>query len=113
LIDNEYVFQPFWDYKNNRIKADDWRKAFSNAKRSANRALGRMDTKRVLMIIFSRLYVLRNQLINGGATWKSSVNRGQIKDGAVIMFRIVPAIISIMLEKNPRLIGNPCYPVLS
>ena len=112
LIDNQHVFQPFWDYQNQRIGEEEWRSAFIRSKESANRALGRMDTKKVLRIIFGRLYVLRNQLIHGGATWKSSVNRGQIRDGANIMFQIVPAMIFIMMEKEPSLVGDPCYPVI-
>lgn len=28
----------------------------------------------ILSILFDRLYVLRNQLVHGGATWNSDVN---------------------------------------
>jgi hypothetical protein len=31
-------------------------------------ALGRQDTVTVLSIVLSRIYVLRNQLVHGGAT---------------------------------------------
>ena len=71
-----------------------------------------MDTEKVLSIIFERLYTLRNQLIHGGATWESAVNRDQIRDGVKIMSQIVPAMLSIMLNNNPKLIGSPCYPVV-
>ena len=32
LIDNEYVFQPFWDYQNGRIDQADWQQRFARSK---------------------------------------------------------------------------------
>jgi len=66
---------------------------------------------KILAIVFDRLYTLRNQLIHGGATWNGSVNREQIRDGVNILSRLVPAIIFIMMNNKPRIIGQPCYPV--
>ena len=71
-----------------------------------------MDTRLVLAIVFERLYVLRNQLVHGGATWNSSVNRNQVRDGAAIMGHLVPAIIRIMMENGAAVWGAPCYPVV-
>ncbi len=112
LIDNRYVYQHFWDFHNDKINEAEWQEQFKKSREAANRALGQMDTEKILSIIFERLYTLRNQLIHGGATWSSSVNRNQIRDGMKIMGQIVPALISIMLNKQPRLIGSPCYPVV-
>ena len=41
-------------------------------------------TQKVMGIMFDRLYTLRNQLLHGGATWNSNVNRSQISQGAEI-----------------------------
>ena len=112
LINNQYVYQQFWDLQNEKISEAEWLKLFQKSKAAANRALGKMDAEKILPIVFERLYTLRNQLIHGGATWNSAVNRDQLRDGAKLMNQIVPAIISIMLNKNPKLIGNPCYPVI-
>lgn len=71
-----------------------------------------MDTSRVLLTVFERLYTLRNQLIHGGATWNSKVNRGQVHDGANIMNKLVPAIIHIMMDGAGEVWGDPCYPVV-
>lgn len=112
LIDNKYVYQQFWDFHNDKINEKEWLEQFKNSREAANRALGKMDTVKILSIIFERLYTLRNQLIHGGATWNSSVNRDQIRDGVKIMHQVVPAMISIMLNNKPILIGSPCYPVV-
>ncbi len=112
LIDNKYVYQPFWDYQNNKVSAESWTSSFQHSRVSANRALGRMDTRRVLAIVFDRLYVLRNQLVHGGATWNGRVNRGQIRDGVSIMGQLVPVVIYLMMEDKDGLWGEPCYPVV-
>lgn len=75
LLDNRYVFGPFWDFQNGKISEDEWQQRFDSAKRTAHTALSRHNTKMVLITVFSSMYVLRNQLIHGGATWNSSVNR--------------------------------------
>lgn len=85
---------------------------FRKAKTTANKALGTKNTSFVLNIIFSRLYTLRNQILHGGATWNSQVNRDQIRDGVNILAMIVPAIISIMMDNPKTLWGDPCYPVI-
>jgi len=112
LLDNQYVFKPFWDYHNGLIDQAAWENAFSKSKRAASRAFGKMNTMTVLSIIFERLYVLRNQLIHGGATWNSRVNRDQIRDGANLMGRLVPVIIYLMMKHPEKLWGDAIYPVV-
>jgi len=113
LIDNRYVFQPFWDFQNLRITEEEWQRKFEHSKGVANKALGRMDTKKVIAVMFDRLYVLRNQLVHGGSTWNSAVNRSQISDGAKILGLVVPIIIHLMMENPNQLWGDPCYPVVA
>jgi len=112
LISNQYVFEPFWAYQNGQITEEEWRHKFLLSKNSTNRALGNMNTKKVLAIVFERLYVLRNQLVHGGATWNSSVNRDQVRDGVNIMQMVVPTIIHLMLESKGQLWGEARYPVV-
>ena len=112
LIDNRFVFQPFWDHFRGQAGAEDWEQRFSHSRRQAHRALGRQDTLKILAVVFDRLYVLRNQLIHGGATWGGAVNRQQIRDGAAILGALVPIVIHLMLEAPYQLWGEPSYPVV-
>lgn len=112
LIDNRYIFQPFWDHQNGRVTEEEWKEAFDRSRHVAKAALAKMDTARVLVIVFERLYTLRNQLVHGGATWNSQVNRNQVRDGANILYKLVPAIIHIMMESADVAWGKPCYPVV-
>jgi hypothetical protein len=112
MIDNQYVFQPFWDHHNGLLPEVEWREAFRRSRDSAQRALVCMDTRKLLAVMFDRLYVLRNQILHGGATWNGAVNRAQITQGATIMALIVPLVIHLMMESPNRLWGEPCYPVV-
>ncbi|MFC4621056.1 hypothetical protein ACFO3A_02340 [Comamonas nitrativorans] len=116
LLDNQYVFQPFWDALNNPRSdgsiSDHWREAFEDAKNRVQRALKRQDTERVLYEVFVRLYTLRNQLMHGGATWNSSVNRAQLRDGRALLARVLPVMLGVMMDNPARFEGRPFYPVV-
>ena len=95
------------------ISEEEWKQRFDKSKASANTALGRMDTKKVIAVMFDRLYVLRNQLVHGGSTWNSAVNRSQISDGTKILGLVVPIVIHLMMEQPNQFWGDPCYPVVT
>ncbi|WP_019022985.1 HEPN domain-containing protein [Thioalkalivibrio sp. ALE23] len=111
LLNNQYVFQTYWDCQNRVEGSEDWQERFAAARRAAHAALAQQDTGTVLAIVFQRLYTLRNQLVHGGATWGSSVNREQLRDANRIMGDLVPAVIEIMLDNAQEHWGDACYPV--
>lgn len=112
LLNNPYVFQPFWDFHNQKIAESEWQDRFGQAKKQAAIALGNQDTHRVLSIVLSRLYTLRNQMMHGGATYGGKVNRQQLQDANNILAKLVPIIIELMMDNASGLWGDPCYPVV-
>jgi len=112
LINNQYVYHPFWEFQRGSITEEQWKKYFESDKAVAQKALSKMNTKKILAIILDRLYVLRNQLLHGGATWNGKVNRDQVRDGTSIMRNLVPVIIHIMLEGSNELWGDAAFPVI-
>ncbi len=56
-------------------------------------------------------YVLRNQLIHGGATWNSGTNRDQLRDGAAILRNVVRVMANLMMDAPESDWGVPMYPV--
>ena len=113
LLENRYVFQPFWDYRNGKIDERQWQRSFDGARKKAHLALrDRSRTDTVLAIVLARLYTLRNQLIHGGATWHSSVNRDQVRDGTAILADLVPRVIHLLMANPEEDWGDPCYPVV-
>jgi len=66
----------------------------------------------VLSIVLDRLYVLRNQLVHGGATWQSAANRRQVRDGAQILTSLLPIVIDLMMADDAPDFGGIAYPVV-
>jgi hypothetical protein len=112
FLGNQYVFQPFWKHQNKIDGYEDWERRFELSKKRFNRALADHDTQTVLGMLFDRLYVLRNQLVHGGATWNSSVNRDQVCDGARILGFLVPIFVDLMMDNPEVEWGLPYYPVV-
>ena len=112
VFDNRYVFSPFWSHFNGEEGFSDWEERLAKSKRSIATALSDRDTARILATLFDRLYVLRDQMVHGGATWNSSVNRNQIRDGAAVLGCLLPIFIDIMMDHPARDWGQPYYPVV-
>ncbi len=112
LLKNRYVFQPFWKHQNDVPGYEDWERSFEASQRRLGQALGRKETETILTTVFDRLYVLRNQLVHGGATWNSKVNRDQVRDGANIMALLVPLFVDLMMDNPDVEWGPPHYPVV-
>jgi hypothetical protein len=112
LIQNKFVFEPFWKALREHDASGRWESHFTTSSGTATRALLHGRTDVLLSVVFDRLYVLRNQLVHGGATWNSSVNREQVKDGARILLAMVPAMIDLMLDHPEVEFGEVLYPVV-
>ena len=111
ILDNKYVFEPFWRDHNNQAKSPEWKQEFQKAQDDVKQALRKTRTKYVLCELFDRLYTLRNQLLHGGATWNGSMNRSQVTTGARIMSSLIPHFIDVMI-RHPDGWGAPRYPVV-
>ncbi|MBC6427976.1 MAG: hypothetical protein GDA55_01910 [Cellvibrionales bacterium] len=112
LMKNHYIYSPFWQHHNGIAGHAEWKKWFQGAARQFNKAFQRNDSVRVLATIFDRLYVLRNQLLHGGATWNSQVNRAQVRDGTAILAFLTPIFIDLMMDNPQENWGQPLYPVV-
>ena len=112
LLDNHYVYEPFWDYHRGLITEQAWRERFEKDNARARTALAKHHTVDALFVVLMRMYTLRNQLVHGGATWNSSVNRDQLRDCAAFLGKLVPHIITLMMDHPDTLWGDACYPVI-
>ncbi len=113
LTSNPYVFEPFWRALREHDASEHWKESFQASARKTLQALLDQEVREVLSVVFDRLYVLRNQLLHGGATWNSQLNRSQVKDGASILLELIPIIIDLMIENPDERFGSIMYPPLS
>ena len=112
LLDNKYIFAPFWKFMNGDSYFSDWQERMSSEKVWVNKCLASHDTVQLLSILFGRLYVLRNQIVHGGSTWNSSLNRTQINDGKALLANIIPIFLDIMMENPNHGWKMPFYTVI-
>lgn len=112
LMRNRYVFNPFWQHNNGIDGYEDWENRFQASSKQFAQALRVQDSARILSFVFDRLYVLRNQLVHGGSTWNSGVNRNQVRDGAAILGFLMPVFVDIMMDNPEADWGRPFYPVV-
>ena len=113
LIDTPYTFQPFWDCHNGKRKNFDWKVEFNETRYNAIISLRKKKTHVVLQIVFGHLYTLRNQIVHGGATFNSQVNRTQINECITLLSSLIVVMLDIMMKNNDEMDwGKPFYPVV-
>jgi len=112
ILDSKHCFKPFWLHLKGLIDEDDWQRKFRRSRASAERALEQMDTRKLLLTIFDRIYVLRNQLMHGNATWNSRVNRPQLEQATAFLDHLVPIVIELLIDSERGDWGTLCYPVV-
>ncbi len=112
LMENRYVYRPFWQNQNGVPGTQDWARKWRKSADRFVRSMADKNTAFVLREVFDRLYMLRCQMIHGGTTWNSKVNRSQVKDGAAILGTLLPVMIDIMLDNPEEDWGTPFYPVV-
>lgn len=110
FIPNQYVFPDFWTrHTFQRADPQVWELSLDKSINRFDQAIRNDNVRDILEELFDRLYVLRNQLVHGGATWQGSVNRSQVQDGAAIMAFLVPRFINLMLDNPTVDWGIPPY----
>jgi hypothetical protein len=110
LLEHHYVFQPFWDAQHDA--AVDWKAKFTAHKKAALLAMSSQSTAKFLSILFANLYTLRNQIVHGGSTWNSRVNRDQVALGKNVLGKLVPLMLDIMMRSPKTIWGDAYYPVV-
>ena len=112
LVDNKFLFKPFF-----KAQADDtvdWECLFASDKKDARTALALNHptaTATALGIVLDRLYLLRNQLVHGAATYNSKLNRDQIIDGKNMLMELLPIIIRLMFDHTRDWGPIPYFPI--
>ena len=110
ILSNKYIFSSYWRHSN----GDDdsfWENSFHASIQKTNNALASQDNCTILSILFSRIYVLRNQIFHGNATWNGRVNRSQVKDCQKLLAVLLPCLLNIMMDNPDKEWGELAYPI--
>lgn len=123
FIDNKFVQRAFWKYQHGEEGGDNWQTRLEAETKKFRAACAEITASKkslalVLSLLFDRLYVLRNQLMHGGATWQGDVNRPQVNDGVHILSSLIPIFLDLMMDdrlengESATDWGKPRYPVI-
>lgn len=81
LLNYQFIYKRYWLYQ--RGEALSWKVEYERENinallllQSPNRSVG------LISLVMNRLYVMRNQILHGGATHGSRVNRDQVRDSS-------------------------------
>jgi len=112
ILQNKYIFGLFWQAQSGEFDGS-WKQIFDDEKKRIATALNEESTAVILKILFSRLYVLRNQLLHGNATWEGKTNRTQVRDGYQLISKLQPVFLAIMILNYDKDWGYIMYPRLT
>ena len=112
ILENEYIYRAFWLFEKGELRFENWLDTLNAQQVRVARAYREGDVEFIINILFERLYVLRNQIIHGGATYRGSVNRSQVKDGAKLMMALMPHIAELMMDGPDVDWGVATFPVI-
>ena len=114
LVEDKFLYEAFWKFQAGKGH-ENWERGLEQDKRLFLKAQAYSDAQKkrsmakILFVIFSRLYVLRNQLMHGGATWNGRLNRTTVRRGATIMKRMLPVFINLMMDNPHEDWGKPWF----
>lgn len=113
LLDHPYAFQDYWNYKNQKISQLTWKANFAVEQQRVLQAFQTKDTQRIIITVFERLLTLRNQILLGGTSYNSAMNRQQLKDSCYILLMLLPVFLEVLIENAQHLdFTKPFYPIM-
>jgi hypothetical protein len=112
LLDTEHIHGAYWEFQRGRLSEERWRAQFEKDRKIVHRALAERRTAQVLTGVLARVYVLRNQVVHGCATWAGSVNRPQLRVCTDFLAKFVPVLVETMMDHPDTLWGDASYPVV-
>ncbi|WP_439238605.1 hypothetical protein [Lonepinella sp. BR2919] len=113
LLENKFVFAVFWEFYNGNLPKQKYDELMDKNVDSFRKAVKHKNTAKILLFLFERLYILRNQIMHGGSTYGSSTNRDQVRDSCRILTALLPEMLQIMMKHHDQVDwGKPFYPVV-
>ena len=110
ILYSQFLFKEFWKSIHDDFDDMSWMDDYKIFNQRASIDKSQNNVLAYCFTVLQRVYVLRNQLVHGGATHGSSLNRDQVLACSNFMIEFLPIIIKIMID-NPKLeLGDLMYP---
>lgn len=113
LLKCPYASQDYWDYKNQMIPETVWKSRFHREQQGVSDILNHHNTKQVLALLFTKMGVLRQQVLKGGTYYDSMFNRVSLQSSCTVLKRLLPQFIHILIDHPSSMdTQKPFYPML-
>ena len=113
ILDSPFLHQSLWEYQNQKISQHLYKEQVIQEKLQATEAIENKDVVSMLYILIYRLHTLRNQLLHGGLSYQSCINRQLLKSSIRLLLLLLPMFVQILIENAAHFdTGLPYYPVL-
>lgn len=114
FLNNRYVFQSFWDYHNGLFSEAALKEDLEKEREQVKRSLEQQDSANLLVMLFNRIYTLRNQVFHGGATYNSRANRPALKNAGNLLTVYTELFLQVILDDPcEKEWGRPYYPYIT
>ena len=111
LLDNRFVFADFWNCQHYKKPSErGWKAKKKSELDSFRKKRKRREAAPMLKAVFSRIYVMRNQMMHGSTAKDSELARLQLQHGTKLMESLLPIFIDLMLDEPGRKWGAVYYP---
>ena len=113
LLDNRFVFADFWNCQHFKKPSErGWKAKKKSELDSFRKKRKSREAAPMLKAVFSRIYVMRNQMMHGSTAKDSHLARPQLQNGTKLMESLLPVFIDLMLDKPDERWGPVYYPRL-
>lgn len=113
LLETPYTFQSYWDYQNQKIDQMEWKEAFEQNQQQWQQAWQDKDSVQILCAVFQRLQTLGQQLLQGGSSYQSGMNRKQLSEACLVLSTMLSTFMFVLLENAQDLdCAEPFYPMV-
>lgn len=109
LIKSKYSFSPYWNAKKDH--SIEWGSRLEKTQEFVMQSLQTEDLEAMLSVVFDRLYVIRNQIMHGGAAHGIDYNRKMLTAGYQVLEAMMPIIVAIMMTRPDVDWGEVYFPI--
>ena len=105
LVGCKYLYFCYWR------NMPDWPESLEKDVTGFGKAMERRNAGKIYSLAFDRLYVMRLQLLHGGATFGGHVNRKTLQLCEVVLRHLMQVILEVMIKHGLELDWGDCaYP---
>lgn len=113
ILDNPYSFQDYWDYRNQVVSQSEWKKRFDSERKFIDHVFEAKALDELLSLVLHRMFTIEHQILQGGYSYNSAVNRPLIHQCCEVLVHLIPTLLELLIQNSKKWhFLKPHYPVI-